>query len=55
MFWDFVILAMILFGIGLFGRIFFNMALIVTIFLFLFGGLVILMGFAIFTMSLALM
>lgn len=55
MFWDFIILAMILFGVGIFGRIFFNMALIATIFLFLFGGLVILMAFVILTMSLALM
>lgn len=54
MFWDFVILAMILFGLGLFGRIFFNMALIATIFLFLFGGLVLLVGFLILTMSLTL-
>lgn len=55
MFWDFVILAMILFGIGLVGRAFFNLALISTIFLFLFGGLVILMGFFIHTIGLALM
>lgn len=55
MFWDFIVLAMILVGIGLFGRIFFNMALIATIFLFLFAGLVVLLAFLVLTMSLALM
>ncbi|MBQ8662263.1 MAG: hypothetical protein IJ471_00235 [Eubacterium sp.] len=55
MFWDFIILALILVGIGLFGRIFFNMALIATIFMFLFAGLVIIIAFFFLTMSLALM
>ena len=55
MFWDFIILAMIMFGLGIFGRIFFNIAKIAVIFLFLFGGLIVLMAFLILTMSLALM
>ena len=54
MFWEFIVLALILVGIGLFGRIFFNLALIAAIFLFLFAGLVVLIAFVILTMSLAL-
>lgn len=53
MFWGFVIMALILSGLGLFGRIFMGFSMLVTIFLFLFAGLVLAFGFLLLLMSVA--
>ncbi len=51
MFWGFVIMALILSGVGLFGRIFMGFSMLITIFLFLFAGLVLAFGFLLLLMS----
>lgn len=55
MFWELIVVALVLIGMGIFGRIFFDMHLVACIFLFLFAGLAVAFAFLLLTISLTLL